>query len=160
MDTEQRIQQLESKAIQVNLQPTEQENLKNNLFDGINGQNLKLTWKKRPYELLTVGVVDLTDSTTVTTDCNLGDIFQLTTTQNFTMANPTNGVNGKKIIYKIKQDSTGSRVITWDTKFRGSSSISLPILTTTASYVDYIGFIYDEAVDKWNCLAVVKGFAT
>jgi hypothetical protein len=105
-------------------------------------------------------VVALTDASTVTTNALFGDIFTLTTTQNFTMANPTNAVNGKKIIYKIKQDGTGSRVITWGSDFRGSTDIPLPTLTTTANYVDYVGFIYDSAVSKWNCLAVTKGFAT
>lgn len=160
MDTEERIKQLEDKAIQVNLQPTEQENLKNNIFDGINGQNLKITWKKNKYEIPSVGVVTLTDNTTVTTDCTLGNEFHLTTTQNFTMANPTGMANAKLIMYKIKQDSTGSRVITWGSAFRGSNDLTLPTLTTTANYVDYILFHYDSTADKWNCLAVNKGFAT
>ncbi len=102
----------------------------------------------------------LTDAASVVTNALLGALFTLTPTQNFTMANPTNPTNGQKIIYKIKQDSTGSRVITWDTAFRGSTDVALPVLTTTANFVDYITFVYDSAVSKWNCLAVNKGFAT
>lgn len=160
MDTEGRLQELENKALQVQLQPTEKENLKNNLFDGISGQDLTLTWKKQNYKIPTVGIVELTDSSTVTTDCTLGNEFHLTTTQNFTMSAPTGAVNGKLICYKIKQDGTGSRVITWDSVFRGSNDVSLPVLTTTANYVDYILFTYDSEVDKWNCLAVNLGFAS
>ena len=105
-------------------------------------------------------VVALADAATVLTDSTLGDIYTLTTTQNFTMANPTNAVNGKKIIYKIKQDGTGSRVITWGSDFRGSTDLTLPTLTTTANYVDYVGFIYDASVAKWNCLAKNQGFSS
>ena len=160
MDTEQRLQDLENKALQVQLQPTEKENLKNNLFDGLNGQNLKLTWKRQNYEIPTTGVVVLADSSTIETDCSLGNLFTLTTTQSFTMSAPTNAVSGKMIVYKIKQDSTGSRVVTWDSAFRGSLDQALPVLTTTANYVDYILFIYDASVEKWNCLSANQGFAT
>lgn len=157
---EEKVSELQMKSVQVKMKPTEQENLKNNLFGGINGQNLKLTWKKKQYEIPTIGVSNSLDSTTVETDCSTGDVFTLTTTQNFTMSNPTNMVDGKKIIYKIKQDGTGSRIVTWDTAFRGSTDIALPVLTTTAHEVDYIGFIYDAITGFWNCLAVVHGFAT
>lgn len=102
----------------------------------------------------------LSDSSTVVTNATLGNLFTLTTSQNFTMSNPTGGLNGQKIIYKIKQDATGSRIVTWDSKFRGSNDLPLPVLTTTAGYVDYVGFIYDSVVDFWNCLSVNEGFAT
>ncbi len=105
-------------------------------------------------------VIVLTDAATVTTNAALGNTFTLTTSQSFTMANPTNPTNGQKIIYKIKQGSGGSKIITWDTAFRGSNDITLPILTTDESYVDYIGFIYDSAATKWNCMASNRGFAT
>lgn len=105
-------------------------------------------------------VVALTDGATVATDAATGDIFTLTTTQNFTMSNPTNPTNGQIIIYKIKQDGGGGNVITWDSNFRGSTDVPLPVLTTTGDYVDYIEFIYDSSVTKWNCLAYNLGFAT
>lgn len=105
-------------------------------------------------------VVELTDGSTVATDASTGDIFTLTTTQNFTMSNPTNPTNGQIIIYKIKQDGGGGNVITWDSNFRGSTDVPLPALTTTGDYVDYIQFIYDSSVTKWNCLAYNLGFAT
>lgn len=105
-------------------------------------------------------VVPLLAGTTVNTNVQFGDIFTLTATASFTMANPTGAFDGKMFIYKIKQDATGSRVITWDTKFRGSTDVALPVLTTTAAYVDYVGFVYDAVVDKFNVLAVSKGYAT
>lgn len=105
-------------------------------------------------------VVALTDGSSVATDASLGDVFTLTTTQNFTMSNPTNAVNGKIIIYQIRQDGGGSNVITWGSNFRGSTDVILPVLTTTGGYADYIMFIYDSSVTKWNCLATNLGFAS
>jgi len=62
MDTEERLKKLEEKAIQVNLQPTEQENLKNNIFDvpladpSTNAESvyLKMIWKGKEYNLPSV----------------------------------------------------------------------------------------------------------
>ncbi len=109
-------------------------------------------------------VVSQTFGVTVYTNASIGNekviTFYFTATSNFTMANPTNCINGKRIIYKIKQDGTGSRIVTWGSAFRGSTSLSLPALTTSANFVDYIGFIYDASVGKWNCLAINLGFAT
>lgn len=126
-------------------------------LDPITQQTLRRWLNNEPDSLV---VATLIDAANVLTDTSAGDLFTLTTTQNFTMANPTNMVNGKLICYKIKQDGTGSRVITWGSAFRGSTDVTLPVLTTTANYVDYILFIYDSVVDKWNCLAVSKGYAS
>ena len=112
-------------------------------------------------DLLTV---PMTFASTVYTNAGIGIEktiqFEFTATSNFTLANPTNSAHGKKIMYKIKQDSTGSRVITYGSNFRGSTDQALPTLTTTALYVDYIGFSYDAVVGKWNCLGKMQGFAT
>src|SRR3990167_2612693 len=77
-------------------------------------------------------VISLVDRATVITDAFIGNIFTLTPTQSFTMANPINPVNGKRIIYKIKQDSTGGRVVTWGSKFRASS-----VVVDTTGLVSY-----------------------
>jgi len=114
----------------------------------------------RPQQAVVELSVALSDGANIATDASLGNIFTVTLGGNRTMDNPTNAVDGQKIIYKIKQDATGSRTITWGSNFRGSTDVALPTLTTTANYVDYIGFIYDSSVTKWNCLAVNKGFAT
>lgn len=168
-----RLTKLEAKALQVQLQPTEQENLKNNLFEGFSdtppsgakSTYIKVNWKNQPYYIPTGkisggAVVALTDSSTVATDASAGGLFTLTATQNFTMSNPTNPIDGQIIIYKIKQDAGGGNVITWDTAFRGSLDVALPVLTTTGDYVDYVMFIYDSSVSKFNCLATNLGFAS
>lgn len=109
-------------------------------------------------------LIKQTFAATVYTDASIGREkpvqFEFTATSNFTLANPTNCANGKKIIYKIKQDGTGSRVVTFGSNFRGSTSLALPTLTTTANAVDIIGFVYDATVSKWNCWAVQQGYAS
>lgn len=94
--------------------------------------------KQRP-----VASVALTDSSTVATDASLGGVFTLTTTQNFTLSNPTNAYSGQKMVWKITQDATGSRIITLGNAFKVSSEISAVVLSTAANSVDWIGAIYD-----------------
>ncbi len=102
-------------------------------------------------------VVALTDGVTVTTDASLGNTFTVTISGNRTLSNPTNPIDGQKIIYRIKQDGTGNRLITWGTAFRFGVDIPTPTLSTSASKTDYIGFIYNGTDSKWDCLAVTRG---
>lgn len=102
--------------------------------------------------------VTLTASGTVATNAALGNIFDLTAAQNFTMSNPTNPTNGQVIRYRIKQDATGSRIITWDTAFRGCTDLALPTLTTTAAKTDRISFEYKSADSKWDLIGYLKGY--
>ena len=110
-----------------------------------------LTGRSKPY-------FALTDGATINTDASKGNRFSVTLGGNRTMANPTNAANGAQIIYRIKQDGTGSRTLSWGTAFRFSSSLASPTLSTAASKVDYIGFEYNSADSKWDCLAQNIGF--
>lgn len=94
-------------------------------------------------------VVALTDGATVATDASLGNVFTLTTTQNFTLSNPTNPTNGQAAIWIITQDATGSRTLTLGTAFRKSSGI-VTTLSTGANAVDYMGAVYNGAASKWD----------
>ena len=114
----------------------------------------------RPQHAVVNKVVALTDGVNISTDASLGNIFTVTLAGNRTMDNPTNATDGQTFIYKIKQDATGSRTITWGANFRGSTDVALPTLTTTAAYVDYVMFYYNSAVTKWDCLSANKGFAS
>lgn len=113
----------------------------------------------KPQHAVVNKVVALTDGVTIATDASLGNIFTVTLAGNRTMGNPTNGTEGQTIIYRIKQDATGSRTITWASEFRGSTDLALPTLTTAVNQVDYVMFIR-SAVTTWDVLAVNKGFAT
>lgn len=102
--------------------------------------------------------VALADAATIATDASLGNIFTVTLGGNRTMGAPTNPTNGQKIIYRLKQDGTGTRTMTWNAVFRFSTDVPVPTLTTTINKTDYVGFVYNSTDTKWDALAVSKGY--
>lgn len=79
--------------------------------------------------------VTLTDGATITPDFLGGNYFVVTIAGNRTLANPTNLAVGQSGSITIKQDSTGSRTLSYGAywKFPGGT---VPTLTTTANAVD------------------------
>lgn len=102
--------------------------------------------------------VALTYSSTITVNAAQGNVFWVVLTGNPTIANPTNPNAGQKIIYRLKQDATGSRTVTWGSIFRFGTDIPTPTLTTTPSKNDYIGFIYNDIDSFWDCIALTRGY--
>ena len=110
---------------------------------------------------ITKRVVALTDGANIATNSDNGDIFTVTLAGNRTMDNPTGTpTEGQQIQYRITQDATGSRTITWGTNFRFGTDVASPTLTTTATKTDYLGFEYNTVggVTKWDCLATARGY--
>lgn len=103
-------------------------------------------------------VVSLTDAATISVDATLGNIFTVTLGGNRTLGNPTGAVNGQKMVFRIRQDVTGSRTITLDTKYRLGSDITTVSLSTSANKTDYLGVIYHSSDDKFDVVAFVKGY--
>lgn len=95
----------------------------------------------------------------VATDASLGNHFDVAATANFTLSNPTNPSHGQRIMWAIKQDGTGSRVMTLDTAFALGTDITSVVLTTTANKTDLLGAVYDSTAAKWRVCMFVKGFA-
>jgi len=89
-----------------------------------------------------------------------------TLTGNVTLANPTSPTNRQKLEYVLKQDATGGRSLTLDTKFRIPSSSSLVSPITSANNPDFTAANrktrlmaeYDLADDKWDVIAFVPGY--
>lgn len=102
--------------------------------------------------------VQLSDASTVSVNAALGNIFRLTLGGNRTLGNPTNATDGQVLQFEIKQDATGGRTISFDTKYRFSTDLAQPTLSTGANKLDRILFIYRSTEDKFDCLAVNKGF--
>lgn len=89
----------------------------------------------------------LTSGTTVTPDCDSGLNMRLVLAHNMTLANPTNLVDGDVINLRIKQDGTGSRLLSAvGSKWKFPSG-TLPVLSTAASSVDLISGSYDSTDD-------------
>jgi hypothetical protein len=102
--------------------------------------------------------VALTDAATIVTDASQGNHFRVTLGGNRTLANPTNGIDGQKVVWELIQDATGSRTLTLGGKFALGSDISATTLTTTASKRDFLGAVYNASDDKWYVIAFVKGY--
>lgn len=105
-------------------------------------------------------VVTLTDAATIVVDATLGNIFKVTLGGNRTLGNPTGVVDGQKMVFRIRQDATGSRTLAYDTKFRFGTVLTLAAatLSTTAAKTDYIGVIYHATDDKFDVVAFMKGY--
>jgi hypothetical protein len=95
-------------------------------------------------------------SNTASTDASLSSLFTLTLTGNTTLATPTNGFSGQRILYRLKQDGTGNKLLTLSSGFR-SGPITVT-LSTAANTTDYLGVIYNEFDNKWDVLALNKGY--
>ena len=95
-------------------------------------------------------------SNTASTDASLSSIFTLTLTGNTTLSTPTNGFSGQRILYRLKQDGTGNKLLTLSSGFRtGPITVTL---STTPNTTDYLGVIYNEIDNEWDVLALNKGY--
>lgn len=84
----------------------------------------------------------LTDQETITWDTALGAFAEVTLTDNRTLANPTNLINGASYILLIKQDGTGGRTLSFGSAYKFPGGID-PTLSTAANAVDIIAFLSD-----------------
>ena len=89
-------------------------------------------------------------------DASLSNAFDFTLTANFTLAVPTNGKSGQIVTLRLIQDSTGSRIITYNTSLLGNSGDDL-VLSTGAADEDLMVLYYDGT--NWHILNLKKDFA-
>lgn len=100
----------------------------------------------------------LTDAATILVDAALGNVFTVTLGGNRTLGNPSNPTNGQRIIFRIRQDGTGSRTLALGSDYRLGTDITSTTLTTTAAKTDYLGVMYNSTDSKWDVIAFVKGY--
>ncbi len=81
-------------------------------------------------------------SSPVAVDASLSNTFSLTLTQNLTISNPTNLVDGGCYVFRISQDATGGRTLTFSSAFKFPGGTD-PTITTTANAVDVISAVSD-----------------
>lgn len=110
-------------------------------------------------DTLDLSVQTLTDAATINVDAATSNKFHVTLGGNRTIANPTNAVDGRLIIFRLQQDANGNRVVTWsgDYRFRGDLAAANVVLSTGANVTDRIAFEYHAADGKWDCVSFVKG---
>ena len=104
-------------------------------------------------------VIPLNDGTTVAVNAALGNDFRWTLTgNNHTLSNPTNPVDGQKIIFQVTQPASGGPyTIQYGTNYLFTTGLPAPTLSVTNSQVDILGFIYNAALGKWVFVAFLGG---
>lgn len=103
-------------------------------------------------------VVSLSYAATLNTNASSGSIFDVTLTGNTLIANPTNGVNGQTLRWRITQDGTGSRTVSLGNKFALPASVSSLTFSTAANKTDILAATYHATRDKWDVVALVTGY--
>jgi len=84
----------------------------------------------------------LTDAETIDWDLSSNQVSSITLSGNRTLNAPTNQVDGATYILIVKQDSTGSRTLAFNSVYKFADG-NAPILTTTADAVDILTFVSD-----------------
>lgn len=138
-----------------NPSPTETANLNTQITAATNAANSATAASNALLNEYTV--YTNTWASTVTID------WSLALTHRITLAGPTTltftgGRNGAKYVLEIKQDATGSRSLTLPAKVRYGTYIPNVDLSTTPNKTDKLGFIYNQADDKYDLVAVAYGF--
>lgn len=93
----------------------------------------------------------------VAADAGIYDVVDITLTGPLTLTF-TNGVDGKAIMVRLRQDGTGGRLVTFGTGLRLSTDITSFTASTTASKLDWLLFRYTSADSKYDLLAYNRGF--
>lgn len=97
------------------------------------------------------------------TNAALSTVFSFYLTNDAVLRNPTNGSDGFKVIWRIKQDGSGGHSLTLDSKFRIPSTSSLGSTINSATFktalaTTMLGAIYNAADDKWDVFSEVEGY--
>ena len=90
------------------------------------------------------GIVTLVDGATVTPDFSLGNNFVITISGNRTLANPTNAASGQTGTIIIKQDSTGSRTMSYGNAFKFAGGTA-PTLSTASGKTDVLAYFCESS---------------
>jgi hypothetical protein len=104
-------------------------------------------------------VVTLTDAATIEVDASLGNDFRVTIAGNRAMGNPSNSVDGQKIVFQVTQDAGGPFTITWGSSYEFSTGLPRPSLSTRAGHTDVLEFVYNNATGNWLLATFVNGFS-
>ena len=75
------------------------------------------------------------------------------------LGNPSNPVDGQKILIRITQGTGGSFALSYGTAYEFGTGLPSPTLSTAAGSTDCLGFTYDAGRSKWLFLAFVGGFS-
>lgn len=101
--------------------------------------------------------IALTPGASVATDASLGNNFTLSLTANSSMTLPTNLVRGTTYTWKLTQDATGGRVVTWAAQFLFANDPSGGMVYPAASSVTLVTCFFDTVLNCTRAPNVVTG---
>lgn len=101
-------------------------------------------------------VSSISYAASITPDLTAGNIFAVgTLTGNITINAPTGTLtDGKRITFRLNQDATGGRTITWNAVFRFGIDLASTDLSTSPSVENRIVFQYNSTSAKWEALGL------
>ncbi len=105
--------------------------------------------------------VTLTDAATIAVDASLGNHFRVTLGGNRILGNPTNPIDGQKILLEVIQDGTGSRALSLTeigSVYAFGTDIPSITLSTAINKRDFVALVYNSTAAKWFVIAFNKGF--
>lgn len=100
---------------------------------------------------------NLTSGANISVDASLGNIATLTLTNNAQLNNPTNPTDWQGLIFIITQGAGAPWTLTFDTLYNFGDTLPLPVLSSVAADVDYLGFMYNPDSATWDYLAEAFG---
>jgi hypothetical protein len=103
-------------------------------------------------------IVTLTYASTISVNAVLGNEFKVTLTGSAVLGNPSGAVDGQYLRFAIRQDGTGGRNLTFDTKYRFGNEIGTPSVDLTANKTSYLGIRYNADDDKFDVISFVSGY--
>lgn len=111
------------------------------------------------------GIVQISDTgSTINTNAALGNVFQFTLGSNspYTLAAPSNPVDGQKCVWRFHQDGTGSRTLTVATgstdQFRFGTDVTGFTPASAANSVSLMGAIYNLEDRRWDVVTYSRGY--
>lgn len=86
--------------------------------------------------------------TSLTPNCDHGNVFRLVFSGNSTMNAPSSPRSGQTIVFHLIQNA-GSNTMSWNSVFKFAGSVA-PTLSTAAGAVDVFAFNYDSTSGVWR----------
>jgi hypothetical protein len=99
----------------------------------------------------------LTYSSSITPDASANSRFEVTLTGDTTINIPTNLSEGQVIVYRIRQDATGGRSVTWHSNYRTGQIPNIEV-ADGASKTTYVICIYHEDDTKMDMVSFMKDY--
>lgn len=102
----------------------------------------------------------LTDNgSTIATDASLGNNFRVTAlTANVTLSNPTNSVDGQRVVWEVIQHASAAKTLAFDTNFKFGAEITACTISSTTSTHNFITAVYNSTTTKWYVVGCLTGY--